>query len=532
MTRRGNSDSDEPEKSRRTFLQWASAAGLTAIAPGTIAEIGEARYEREVPEPVPEEKRGDPASDVHLTHILEKEGVQKQLEQLDRERNPSDLYHPYLKKGLRERDDDEFSIVIRTIGEENTITTNGPHERTIHGWRPTEEEVEALAEYGRVGFTSDFSGTTVTLHDVHRDDLGKVASLDFVVGMTRSVPKVLNGGTASTNSSVIDVSEVRSTDYCWFEDIDGNYEIPTDVKVGIIDTGYEASETPYSTAYSSNVGLDVSLANDFTNDNDWGDDTYSEYYDIGFSHGAGVSDTAAYMLDDDATHDSLFVPLKMWSANTDTSDGEHTDNMRDAIEYSISNEIRVINISGGVRSGADLINYCTSELCDTLESYAECGNIATSSTGNRNETDAVNQPGGSWFTIGTGVTKGECSSYTYKRRDDINSGSNYAPEFYYREPGVAAYCHFCDKHEDIGSSPTVYAPAFETDAGEVLKTTSYATPVTTAAVTIMQANELNSYSEARNICEDMSVHDICPDEAAKTGQLVDAWDAYHYTGPY
>ncbi len=524
MSDPNGSGGDRTGTNRRDFLEWASALGLTAVSPATIAKIAKAKDKRKEPDPIPEEERGDPASDVHVTHDLEREGVQKRLERFDRSGDPTDLFHPFLLEGLEKTDHDEFSVVVRTIGEENKITTKGPYERDVYGWKPTETEIARLSEFGTVGHAAEFSGTSLTFHEVSRDDLKRVALQEFVVGLTRSPPRK-PAGVESTSSSGIPASTLRSNEYCWFSSVDGDYDIPSEVKIGIIDTGYESERTPYDEPWANRIGIKYGLAKDFTDDNDWTKDTYDS---SGYSHGTAAADTVAYMIDDNATHNDLFVPLKVFSDSTDTSNDEHVDNVRKAIEYCINHEIPVISDTTVATAGTE---YCTSELCDLYETYAgDSGYIPATTTGNYWHTDKVDHPGGSWYTIGTGgINGGSCSSDSKDYPRDSNS--NYDPEHLYDNPdSYVNYCTYCTSQERKEPVPTVYAAYdLETDADTVISGTSFAGPVAAAAAIIMQSNGLYSYSSARNLFGDMTWYQVCPDEAAKTGQLVDAHEAHYQT---
>lgn len=504
---------------RRQFLQWASSVGLAAIAPDTVAEVASAKEKREKPDSTPESERGDPTSEVNLPHLLDQPKVQQNITRHDETSNPEVFYNRFLKEGLQNNPDkDTFKVVVGTVGERKTITTEGTYQRTIHGWKPTAGEISELSQFGSVGYTSSFNGTTVTIKGVERGDIPKIAERDFVLRLTWDAPIALDADNCGDGSG-INVDTLRSNDYYWFRNIDGEYDISSDIRIGIIDTGYDATETAYASPHASDIGIDGSLAKDFTTDGDPNNDTYSQ--DECYSHGTNVADTTAYMLDSSACHSNLFVPLKIWSDSNRNDEQAASDNLRDAIEYAVQNDIEVINISSGMRNTTMLTNYCTEQFCNSLNSYAMADYIATATSGNAGHTDSVQQPGGSWLTIGTGgINQNRCSNADYQR----DGSSCYAPSYDYTT------CNYCENYASSGSSPTVYGSYHtETDAGKVISGTSFAAPAAATCAAVMQANGIFNFSYARGHYEDMNMHTICPDEAAKDGELLDGYEAHYST---
>ncbi|MFC7044117.1 S8 family serine peptidase [Halobacteriaceae archaeon GCM10025711] len=511
---------DKPLRSRRAFLRWATATGLWAVAPATVSAVASAA-DRDRPDPVPASARGDPADGVSIRHPLDLPGVRHRLDRYRRTDDPTVLYRRALADHLRNHPSQTtFSVVVTTMGERSRTPSRGSNDRTFQGWRPTDDEVATLAEFGDVGFVASVNGTTVSLTGVSRADLRDVAALEFVLAVAWDPPLHQEGCGAGTGESV---NALRSKQYHSFDALDGSYSIPQDVSLGVIGTGYDADDTPYTKPYAQEMGIDERLAKDFTTDGDWSTDTYTG--DDCPAHGAGVADTVAYMLGDDAGHDNLFVPLKIWSAENEHEVATVADHLRAAIEYATLHGIDVVNVSSGMRYTDELTDYCTAQFCASLDAYARSGYVATSTAGNAGDEAGVQQPGGSWLTIGTGgVDRSGCEDgdADYHR----HGHSCYASEYDYTT------CDWCGTYDESGSAPTVYG-AYDTttDAATVISGTSFAAPVAAAAALVMQANDLYSYETARSIFEDMRQHTVCPSQASRTGGVVDAYEAFHRTKP-
>lgn len=486
---------------RRKFLQWATSVGLISIFPSTISDVAEAKAQREKPVSIPNRERGNPKSEVFQKHITEFPSIQERINKSQRIRNPNIFYSDFLEDILKNNPNKaEFSIVVRTIGEQNTITSNR-YERKVHGWSPSNEEVEILSIFGTIGFVPDFISTTLTLKNIRRKDISKIAALPFVVDVNYDPPY---GGSGSHD---IDADSLRSTSYYWFTSVEDNYDISlSNLRCGVIDTGYRGGGNG---SYSSSIAesmIDFSLANSFSGE-PW-DEPHN-------SHGDNVADTIAHMLQDG--HSNLYVPLRI---SNEEGDPNWSDNIRAAIEYSLRNDIDVINIS---QQTYNTYSYCNFQFCSELYSYIGWGYIPISISGNYGETASVTQPGASWLNIGVGgIDNGDCSEDGNYRRD---SNSNYGNIDYRR-------CNYCDFVYSGSSqhSPQVYGCYHtQTDAGAILNGTSYAAPQVTAAALIMQSNGLYQYQQTEEIFREMDFYGICTSNSAREGQLLDAYDAYYRT---
>jgi hypothetical protein len=497
---------DESSVNRRQFLQWASTVGLAAFAQDTVTEVAKAFPEKGDPDedPVPESERGDPTNDSNVTHVLELPGIRRQIDEFEENGDPKVFYNDGLESLLQnDPGKNEFSIVVRTLGEEITKTSSGPYQRTINGWRPTQQEIKTLNQYGKITWTADFASTTVSMEKVSRETLPKIASLDFVVQISYD-PEIKPMG--------IDITKIRSTDYTWFSYEDGDYDLPSHVSIGIIDTGYEGSETPCSSTHAKDIGLDTSLAKDFTNDGDWSNDTYMEANNMSYSHGTAVADISAYMLDDSACHSETFVPLKIWDDGDSSTSA--ADRLRSALEYAYDNGIDVANISAGWQKGSGARTYCNEQFCSELDTYCNSGGyIAVAASGNAGDENGVDQPGGSWLTVNTGGSNENSCTEDYHRHPD----SNYCDSYDWTT------CSWCNQYDSSGHTPIVYSPySVTTDAGKTIDGTSFSAPVAAACGVIMQANLLYNYQSARDIYYDMSYYSVCHDSSSMVEHITDA----------
>ena len=499
-------DIDEEDKklNRRRFLNWASAVGLAAAFPATVAEIAEAQAKRSVPDPVPPSKRGDPSQPIEHIHPTEIPEVQ---EQIGRAKNdPTELIDSTLRQHIQENPSGEpIDIKVRTVGRRVITSSEGTYKRTIRGWQPHPSEVGRLRRFGDIEFVPEFISTRIELGNVDPDDLERIASLEFVLGISWNPPVELDRLPAGTEG--IPKEDLYSNSYFWFDGISGTYDINRNIRIGIVDTGYVgggASDFTESYAERSPHGIDESLADAFNSAWDEDDGDY---------HGDNVTDVAAYLLDDG--HDDLFVPMKMFgSSGTVRSTGE-------AIEFAERYEIDVLNLSFG---GATSSTNCPSVYCDELGSYTSAGYIPIASSGNLDADGTVTFPGGEWLTIGAGgIDTESCSNGSYSAA----SGSNYGTIRY----NGCVYCSFFSpQNVNRGFVPRIYA-SYETatDTSETLRGTSYASPAVAAVAAIMQSNGLYNYDTAEEIFQEMQWSQVCPDDEAEGGQLLDAWDAYYRT---
>jgi hypothetical protein len=490
---------DNPDESRRQFLEWASAVGLASIAPATIADVADAQAERPKPDSVPDERRGDPTADVHHQHPTEIPANQQTIERYERTGDPTELINSVLLEHVRENSPETVDVKVRTVGQRSTVVSEGPYERTINGWQPTRNEVAQLERFGTVEFVPEFISTRVELADVDVADLKTIADLGFVIGIAWNPPVE-----PEWHQNPVPAQDLYSNDYYWFDAVSDDYDIPSNVSIGIIDSGYSGnSDYSGDLAREGSFGIDTSLADEFDPNWDKDDDSY---------HGDTVTDSAAYMLDNG--HNELFVPLKIFgdTANSRTS--------TEGIEFAERNGIDVINMSFG---GPSSDSQCPETYCDELDSYTSAGYFPTASSGNADSDGTVTFPGGEWLSIGVGgIDDSGCSdSTTYSAHDDSNHGT-------------IAYdnCSYCSSRAPVNEQfvPHVYSCyATETGAGNIAGGTSNAAPQAAAAAVIMQSNYLYNYEEAESIFRNMDYYDICPSDEAKEGQLLDAWDAYYQT---
>lgn len=512
----GENSDNGSDFGRRQFLEWASAVGLASVAPGTIAEIADAKAER-AQTPQPYDETGamgpDPSDEVYYTHVTEKAGHKRRIERFENRSDPKELFHPHLREFLVEDSSREtLNVAVNTLGERNTVTSRGSYQRKLHGYRPTADEVERLEQFGDVVHVPEVISTKVSMRNVSRDDLDRIAALDFVVGVNKDPDDVSPDGASADN--------LLSTDYYWFSSAQSCYSMSTAVSIGILDDGYEGSGTStYTKSYAETIGIDTSMANDFTEDGDWSNVTYTDDDGNLVYHGDDVADSAAYMLKDGDTHSDLFVPLKVasdeqsyWASNT-----------REAIEYAATNGIDVINMS---YSGSPQ-STCPSTYCEELDSYTGSGYYPFATTGNGGKESSVGFPGGEWLTIGVGGFDADCSdSDDYKRDPSSNYG-----DVYFEEPysDGNTYCSWCSSKtsDAYQHSPHVYG-CYETYTdGGTLYGTSFAAPQAAAAGVVLRAEAVLDYQDCQSRFKNMDYYTICDDESsdpAKLGQLLDAYD--------
>jgi len=317
-------------------------------------------------------------------------------------------------------------------------------------------------------------------------------------------------------------NELRDESHMQFEPVEGDYSIPSWVRMGIIDRGYNTSVNgEWKKNYAQEIGIDESLADSFASN--W-EDTYNY-------HGNKVADTAGYFLGEGNGHSNLFVPLRYDARDDEES---RTDQTRAAIEFAEKNGIQVLNMSFKIRNESDA---CPSVLCDLLKSYTESGYIPVASSGNNGRTQEVSHPGTGHYTITAGGMHGTCSG-GFER----HTSSNYGTIQFRDTTNYSFYCSTC--YSDGGYSdfaPQVYGCySFETDGVDyygdpkTLIGTSFAAPQVAVGALIMQANGLYDYEEARSIFESMDQYEICEGDngdpyPARRGQLLDIEYAHSRT---
>ncbi len=517
-------DKDPEEKAefeRRRFLQWTSTIGLGSVFGSTFSDIAEARATRVEssaerirkegkPEPVPEERRGSPFSDRHFRHKTELPAVQKGITQYDRSGEPSDLYSPRIREAVEgDISEDEVVVQVYTMGESSSVTTK-KYSRELNGWTPKDEEIEALREYGKLEFASDFTSTQVVLSGVKPSDVPEIADKDFVVYVDRFMSE--GEGEPEPEASddgVWHKNELYSTSFYWYEDFESDYSIDN-IQVAVIDNGYDyASHGSFDTAWAEDeVGIDEGTADAFNSD-----------WDNAGSHGTDVADALAYQMREyvSGSHDPI-VPLRA---------GHGVCPDKGAIEFAMQNDIEVINHSRDIDGPSET---CPDDFCDEYSCYVDCGYIPLAAAGNievipPDDRDNVANPAISWFTIGVGGFHTEQSQGYARHLRSRTLEDSTVSDIYHN-------CSNCsqDAEPPQNFEPMIYgAYLTETDSGSVIDGTSFATPAAAVSAVMMQDNGLFDYSEARGIFSDMQYLSIIPDEAADEGQIIDAFEAHWQT---
>lgn len=301
-------------------------------------------------------------------------------------------------------------------------------------------------------------------------------------------------------------SDLKTAAHADFDSV--SFDIDSSTQIGAIDTGYDAADTQWGTAWASNY-VDTGLANSFAGGS----------YDSGVYawHGTSVADTVAYMLQDGSLHSDAIVPMKVIN-----SDNEITASaMRSAIEYSLTNDIPVINIS--VETVANK-SYCPSTLCEELESYATAGYEATCATGHDSKEAEVCHPATSYYTVGVGGYKGSCSG-GYHRYSHPDGGSNYGDIIYW-DSYFKTRCSWC--YNAAGASefqPNIYACRHFSTGDLDMEGNSYSAPQAAAAGAIHHSiYGTTSYSTKSSNYGQMNDHVICESAASLQGDVLNVPD--------
>lgn len=232
---------------------------------------------------------------------------------------------------------------------------------------------------------------------------------------------------------------------------------------------------------------------------------------------------AAYMIDPDHNQgNNPIVPLKI---SSDT-EGISRSATRAAIEYAVEHEIDVINLSfGSIQS----YRTCPTTYCYEFESYTSAGYIPVTLTHNYRSENGVTNTATPFHTISVGGVTDTCSGSDDYERD----GNSQYGDVIYAEPhnwGPGVQCSPCYWDGQLNASefqPTVYGAytIYDPTNNGHLYGTSYSAPQIAAAAAIMQSNELYDFNIAKDIFHDMSYKTICPNDASREGQLLDALDA-------
>ena len=501
---------------RRRFLEWAAT---TTVAAGVASGSQGPR------EPRPSHPVAPFSETVEHVHFLNFDSVRRQVARFHETDDPAVLYNPALTRRLeRNPDQDALDLIVRTVGEQSVVDAMGPIERTIHGWRPRQPEVEVLSRFGDVGFVGSVASTTVTLRNVPRASIPDIAALPFVLEVNWDPPLNLDPGPAQVSAADgATLSELTGSEYFGFSDLPADASIPPWLKIGIVDRGY-GDTSDFEQAYAEAVGIDEDLAMDFTGEDEWRNDD---------RHGTNVANICAAMLQSgndvlSADHEGLIVPLKVVPTGHTPSRLDVRDNLRSAIEYAERHGISVLNISLGT-SGMRLA--CPSAYCPELYRYTHAGYVPFAAVGNRN-TKGVQFPGGEWFTIGVGGIGGTCAeNANYERYvgEDEYFGSSYGRIWYHDPLQDETHCHICRAVSERLSrfAPNVYGSYLtQTGAGTSVAGTSFASPQAAAAGALVLANGCDNHEEVTGIFREMDRREICPDETALGGQLLDAVHAY------
>lgn len=139
---------------RRELLDWAKSVGLYGLCPATFSSLASAEEQpsgasqgatadgqRTIPDSVSDDVRGDPGAPVSLPHPLEVSSARERVNSYEESGDPTTLYGKGLKEYLKDPEEERIMISVKTIGEQNSIVTQGHHERELHGWKPRSSEL-------------------------------------------------------------------------------------------------------------------------------------------------------------------------------------------------------------------------------------------------------------------------------------------------------------------------------------------------------------------------------------------------------
>ena len=487
--------------SRRRYLQGIGALAAVNFGSGNGAATGKKRI------PTPYRKKGaqseSPTSEVYLKHFAELPSAKAQITAYERNPDVGYVLSAQLRGKLGGNSPKNLDLTVNTTGERTSVTTSGQFGRTVHGWRPTAEEVKELASFGDVIYVPEVSSTKVGLSNVHVSDIKKIASLDFVleIGYDPEIKPIegTNGSVTTQASSLPTADDLKSSSHMDFDSV--FYDLTSLTQIGIIGDGY-TGQTDWSKTWAESIGIDTGKAKDFIG-SDWR---------TGGSHGTNVADTAAYMLKDGDPHSDLFVPLQVWEPGYGLVKGSY---MRNAIEYALTNDIAVVNISVET---AEHESYCTSTACEELDSYTSAGYMAAVAAGNDSIESKVCHPATSHFSITAGGYSGSCSGGYHR-----HSSSNYGRIRYIDEISKTTYCHWCyaDAGSDEFQSNVYGCYIFNTDGGNRKRGTSFSSPMVAAAGAIRHSvHGSDSYSDKLSDFNNMNNKIICESEASWQGDVL------------
>ncbi|NEU59078.1 S8 family serine peptidase [Halorussus sp. MSC15.2] len=504
----GNDNSSNA--SRRQYIKGIGA--FTSLSFAGVGTASERIREKQTPQPY--NKYGQQGtsvrSSVYLKHVSELRTLRKRLKAYESTGDGNHIFTADLKRQLRSSSTGTIDITVSTCGERSEIVSRGQYGRPLHGWQPREQEIERLKAFGDIEFIPEVISTKVGLSDVAIDDLEKIAALDFVLEIgfdpELQLPDSANSN-VSASGSTPSADDLKTASHSDFESV--NYTISTINQVGIIGTGY-SGDTDWGKNWAKSIGdanvewngIDTDKAKDFIG-SDW---------KSGHSHGTDCADTVAYMLKEKDPHSNFIVPLEVYNPDTGNANASAA---RQAIEYALTNDIPVSSMS--VETTND-VGYCTSTLCEELQSYASAGYAVACATGNDSMESEVCHPATSYYTIGVGGYSGSCSG-GYNRANE----SNYATVLYDDTDSNYEYCSWCyDALGTSGFQPNVYSCYnFKTDDGTAKSGTSFAAPVVAAGSSLHYA-EHGSISYERHLSKynNMSDKVVCPSSASKLGNVL------------
>lgn len=502
------SDRDCPRDSRiaptrRTYVRSVGAVtGFGVLGTGSAVASPD---EKQTPEHYAKKgaQGNSNESDVYLTHVSELDPVKRQLSAYERTRDLRHLLTFHLQQVLGSRSEDALDVTVSTCGERNTVTTT-KYGREIHGWRPTTEEVKHLAEFGSVTFVPQVASTKVGLRNVSVSDLARIAALNFVLEIGYDPELQLqNGGTSSsgveTSSTTPTADDLKTTSHNAFNSV--TYDLTYLTQVGIVGTGYP-STTDWSKLWADPL-IDRDKANSFISGTTW---------DTGHEHGTNVADTVAYMVQEGDPHSDLIVPLRVWQ---DSKPYVPASALRNAIEYALTNDVEVLNISVETKDNS---GYCTSTACEELDSYIDAGYVVACAAGHDSKETEVCYPATSHFTVGVGGYSGSCSGGYHQKSD-----SNYGTILYYNSAQNSSFCSWC--HNEAGDQkfqPNVYGCGrFDTDDNVELSGNSYAAPAVAAAGAIHHSiHGATNYSDKLSDYNGMDKHIVCESDASQKGDIL------------
>lgn len=496
---------------RRSFLKWASAVGLSAVAPGTVAAVAQENGDGQ-PDDLPVEPSDvDRDGDVTITHPSEYSSVRDRVTRATQADDPSEKYDSRLRRELEEGDRTEVDLYVRTVGTPVNVQTER-YGRQIDGWTPKQGEVQRLSQFGEVGYVPEFLSTKISLFDVHVDDVSEIGGLPFVltVGLKPTVEDPLERSSVTDPSTeshgdqarnYVDSNKIRSDEMCGFDQVaDEDNLSSSTAKIGVVDTGYGSSPGSWDQNYAEPY-IDETLANDFNSN--WNTDTDG--------HGTLTANTVAYMLQDGWS--DMIVPMKI------DSYGDWADGARAAIEDATAWDIEVLNISMGFTGHYSA--QCQSELCDELKGYADAGHISVGSSGN--DAEEVTEPGASKWDIAVGgVHDDECSDGFM-----LDPSSTLSDPAEYRDETACAPCNTGLMEEFVPDVHGVMA-IYGGNMDSYVYGTSVAAPQFAAAALLLKHNGADqlpdTFGEIKDMARAQSVTNVCPDAESDQGQLMHAND--------